>query len=167
VEMTQIIRYPDKILLQKSKTVEKFDKNLALLGDKLLKHLDISGGIGLSAVQLGEPLRLVAIAHPESETGKTGRMLLANPEIIKTEGSVSDIEGCFSLPGLWLEIERPESVEIKGQLITGFPFSARFTGYLARGMMHEIDHLEGRLIWDLLPGPKREETVKNYLSTAV
>ena len=165
--MAQIIRYPDEILLQKSKTVEKFDKNLVLLGDELLKYLDKSGGIGLAAVQLGEPLRLVAFSHPKGKTGKTGHILLANPEIVKTEGNILDIEGCFSLPGLWLEIERPESVEVKAQLITGAPFSARFTGYLARGMMHEIDHLEGRLIWDLLPGPKRKETVKNYLSTAI
>ena len=131
----------------------------------MLDCLNEMDGNGLAAIQLGEPIRLIAIACRENDRKLDCPALLVNPEISNTEGEMSDIEGCFSLPGVWLEIRRPNIVHVNALSIDGSPLSMQFNGYLARGVMHEIDHLEGRLIWDHLPEPEREKAIKQYLLT--
>lgn len=134
----------DPILRKVSRPVEKFDDHLFQLLDDMKETLDVAGGIGLAAVQVGVLRRVVII----DLDGKF--MELINPEIVEAKGKQCENEGCLSLPHKVGKTERPMSVKVRAQNREGNWCLYSGTELLARCFCHELDHLDGKLYTDRL-----------------
>lgn len=141
-----IIKLGDEILRKQSKPVEVFDEKLWTLLDDMKETMYAIGGVGLAAVQVGILKRATVIDTGEPEEG--GLMELINPVITKSEGSKTDREGCLSIPDREEKITRPETVWVSAQDRHGNKIEVSGSGYLARALCHEIDHMNGVLYID-------------------
>ena len=159
--METIIRYPDEMILQKSSEVGRFGPETAAVAEKLKRLMKAKNSVGMAAVQVGTPIRLTAIRDPQNNKGEP--LILANPRVVRSEGELSASEGCLSIPGVWLDISRPLEVEVESDLPGGDKRRHVFRKNLARGIMHEIDHMDGILIWDYLPLREKEEEISRFL----
>ena len=130
----------DEVLYKKCKEVTKFDERLHILLDDLYDTMKKAEGVGLASPQVGILKRAVVI---EVEEG--GRLELVNPEIIETEGTQKDKEGCLSVPEEFYYVTRPYKVTVKAQDRFGNEFTKTGEGLLARAICHECDHLDGLL----------------------
>ena len=142
---------PDPILRMRAREVTEYDETLLELAQRMVNILVTTGGVGLSAPQVGHSTRMLMIR--DFDAWDQGRALvLCNPEItnLSAERSV-DMEGCLSLPGLHLGIERPNVVEARGYQPDGTFLEVRIDELQARIFQHEHDHLEGKLILDHVP----------------
>jgi len=150
-----ITKYGAAVLETKTKPVEKFDEKLARLCEDMFSSMYAASGVGLAAPQIGLNLRLAVI---DVTVGKNpeARLVLANPQIIHTEGDQREEEGCLSLPGFRGNVLRPRYVTIRAQDVTGKTFEMKGEGLLARAFCHEIDHLEGLLFIQHLSMLKRD-----------
>jgi len=156
----QILTEPNKILRQKSLPVENVDKNIQSLMDDMLETMYAAPGIGLAAIQVGIPKRVIVLDIEQKE-GKKNPIFLVNPEIIeKSENNSIYEEGCLSVPGQFAEIERPEKCYIKYLDYYGEKKEIKAEGMLATCIQHEIDHLEGILFIDYLSRLKKTMIVK-------
>ena len=137
---------PDPALRQKSKRVKLIDSSIQkLISDMLETMHAVPGRVGLAAPQVGTPLRVIVIGIPEEED-----IVLINPEIVRRKGERSVTEGCLSVPGYFGEIERAESVTVKGRDPSGKEIRIKASELLAQALEHEIDHLNGVLYIDHL-----------------
>jgi len=156
----QILTEPNKILRQKSLPVENVDKDIQSLMDDMLETMYAAPGIGLAAIQVGIPKRVIVLDIEQKE-GKKNPIFLVNPEIIeKSENNSIYEEGCLSVPGQFAEIERPEKCYIKYLDYYGEKKEIKAEGMLATCIQHEIDHLEGILFIDYLSRLKKTMIVK-------
>lgn len=131
------------LLRQKSKPVEKLDQEIFLLIEKMKKIVIEKEALGLAAIQVGVPLKIIVC-----KTEKDFKVFI-NPEIIKTsKEKESFIEGCLSLPNYYGEVVRPKTVVIKAINENGKKIKLKAYGLLARVIQHEIDHLNGVLFID-------------------
>ena len=130
----------DEVLYKKCKEVTKFDERLHILLDDLYDTMKKAEGVGLASPQVGILKRAVVI---EVEEG--GRLELVNPQIIETEGTQKDKEGCLSVPEEFYYVTRPYKVTVKAQDRFGNEFIKKGEGLLARAICHECDHLDGLL----------------------
>lgn len=147
--LRKIVMFGDSILNKKSRVVDKFDDRLAQLIDDMAETMYHENGVGLAAVQVGILKRVIVI-----DVGN-GLLELVNPEIIKTEGSQHNREGCLSFPGRFGTTERPMKVQVKAQDRNGTWHIYTGEGLLAMAFCHETDHLDGVLFTaHLLPGEK-------------
>lgn len=150
--LLEIITLPNPILRRKAHKVTDFGKDFKTLVENMIETMREAPGVGLAAPQVAIPLRLIVIEYGDDEDENVPRKLfvVANPEIIETSTEkVSGIEGCLSVPGLVGEVERYESVTVKGQNRLGKPIKVKASGWLARIFQHEIDHVEGIVYTDL------------------
>lgn len=113
------------------------DGEIAELGRDMLKLMFEYNGIGLAAPQIGINKRIFVMGNP------TQSYICVNPEIVSGSGTVKEQEGCLSFPGLWLHVNRYETVQVKYQDILGKPHEREFSGMAARVFQHEYDHLNG------------------------
>ncbi len=165
-----IVTIPDKGLRSKNQTVTKFDADLQQLIDNMIETLREANGAGLAAPQVGRPLRLAIIwTLPEeddqgNELPNTRELFVViNPEIYwSSRDTVKGIEGCLSIPGYVGEVERAESVRVRGFDRHGRKFRRRFDDWTARIFQHEIDHLNGELYIDKLTGPENIWTEEEF-----
>ncbi len=151
--MRKILGHNSPVLRKKSKQVAKVTKEIQDLVGEMLEIMKVAKpkGIGLAAPQIGELLRIVVINFGE------GDMAFINPEIVFAEGECVYKEGCLSVPGLYADIKRAQKVKFKCLNVKGKPVSGSAEGVLARVLLHEIDHLEGKLFIDYLePGQEIE-----------
>ena len=130
----------DPCLSKKCREVEKFDARLHTLLDDMKDTLLVANGVGLAAPQVGILRRVVII-----DLGEEGIIELINPVITHTEGSVTDIEGCPSVPGKAGEVTRPQKATVKAFDRFGEPFEFTGEDLYARCICHECDHLDGIL----------------------
>ncbi|MEE8483202.1 MAG: peptide deformylase [Nitrospinota bacterium] len=160
--MSGVITYPDKRLLEKSVDVSAFDDETAALTATMKNILLENNAMGLAAPQIGVHLRVIAIG------GKDGSvpLVLVNPEVAEQSGYQFGMEGCLSIPGSWPKIERAQSVTVNAHDINGEPFIREEHGETARAILHEIDHLDGILMWDRLPEEERDAVIKDYMENA-
>lgn len=135
----KILTFGDELLTKKCRKVEKIDDRILTLLDDMAETLKESGGVGLAAPQVGILKRICVIDVGE------GLIELINPEIIKTSGSVEDVEGCLSIPGKWGYVTRPEKVTVKALNREGKEIKVTGEGLLARALCHETEHLDGIL----------------------
>ncbi|MCC6543954.1 MAG: peptide deformylase [Nitrospirae bacterium] len=151
-----IREYPDPILRQMSRRVEKWDDNLRRLIQDMKDTLDAIPGLGLAAVQVGEPVRLF-IYDPglSSEGPLINYSVFINPVITFKEGEVKGEEGCLSVPDFRESVVRSEIVTVKGNDMDGNSMEITAEGLLARVFQHEIDHINGVLFIDHLSSLKR------------
>ncbi|MCL1875279.1 MAG: peptide deformylase [Synergistaceae bacterium] len=141
--------YPDPVLTLKSEKVEKFDDELREIIDSMRLTLQISGGVGLAAPQIGISKCIAIIVRDEQQ------YILINPELIESSGNVTSEEGCLSFPEIFAQVTRPNCVKIKTNCINGEVKFFEVDGYIARAFLHEMDHLEGKLFIDHISPLKR------------
>ena len=156
----EILVEPNKILRQKSLKVDKVDEDLQKLMDDMLETMYAAPGIGLAAIQVGVPKRVIVL-DLSSRDEKKAPMYFVNPEILnKSEINSTYEEGCLSVPGQFAEIDRPEKCHIKYLDYYGQPKEIQAEGMLATCIQHEMDHLEGVLFIDYLSKLKKTMIVK-------
>ena len=158
--LKQILTEPNKILREKSLTVKVVDEDLQKLMDDMLETMYAAPGIGLAAIQVGVPKRIIVLDIAPKDKPKNP-MYFINPEIItKSENSSTYEEGCLSVPGQFAEINRPDKCHIKYLDYYGQPKEIKAEGMLATCIQHEIDHLEGILFIDYLSKLKKSMIIK-------
>lgn len=140
----RILTADEPILREKTKRVAEFDASLHRLLDDLLETMRDAPGIGLAANQVGVPLQVAVIEIDGLVTE------LINPKVVRRSGSITDWEGCLSIPGFVAEVERSEKVTVKARDRHGKEFRIKGDTLLARALQHEIDHLNGILYIDYL-----------------
>ena len=156
--LRQILTEPNSILRQKSSIVEKVDGEIQKLMDDMLETMYAAPGIGLAAIQVGVPKRIIVLDISRNEEPKKP-MFFINPEIVeKAKNNSTYEEGCLSVPGQFAEIERPESCHLKFLDYNGQPQEIKAEGMLATCIQH--DHLEGILFIDYLSKLKKSMIVK-------
>jgi len=134
----------NKILREKTQSVDKIDEEILTLAKDMIETMEQSNGIGLAANQIGRNLRIFILPKNLCE-----KQIFINPEIIKMSKNTYTIEeGCLSLPGVFLPTERAKSLKIKAIDKDGKRFKLKADDLLARVIQHEIDHLNGILITD-------------------
>jgi peptide deformylase len=161
-----IITLPDARLREVSKPVTGVSAELRTLVADMFETMYDAPGIGLAAIQIGVPLRVVTIDIARKEEPKTPLVFL-NPEIIvvSEEKSVYE-EGCLSIPDYYEEVERPARVRVRYMDGDGRAMELDCDGLLATCIQHEIDHLEGRLFIDHISRLKRERIAKKFTKAA-
>jgi len=133
-----------QVLRKISKPVEKFDERLNELIVDMIDTMKKADGAGLSAVQVGILKRVFVVAT------QNGIQEFINPEILETSGECPILEeGCLSVPNRYGKVKRPNRVTIKAMDKTGKEFIATYTGFDAKAMAHENDHLDGKLYIDI------------------
>ena len=160
--LRKILTEPNRVLRQKSLPVEQVDEDLRRLMDDMLETMYAAPGIGLAAIQIGIPKRVIVIdiAHKDKE-GQKDPMFFVNPEVIdKSKNNSTYEEGCLSVPGQFAEIDRPDKCHIKYLDYYGQPKELIAEGMLATCIQHEMDHLEGILFIDYLSKLKKSMIVK-------
>jgi len=158
--LREILTEPNKILRQKSLIVERVDEDLQKLMDDMLETMYAAPGIGLAAIQVGEPKRVIVLDIARKDAPKDP-MFFVNPEIIdKSKSNSTYEEGCLSVPGQFAEIDRPEKCHIKFLDYYGQPQEIKAEGMLATCIQHEMDHLEGILFIDYLSKLKKTMIIK-------
>jgi peptide deformylase len=172
--LRQILTEPNEILRKKSLPVKAVNKDLQKLMDDMLETMYAAPGIGLAAIQIGVPKRIIVMdigfrdksddINNYKEEGKKNPMYFVNPEIInKSKNNSKYEEGCLSVPGQFAEIERPEKCQVKYLDYNGQPKEIFAEGMLATCIQHEMDHLEGILFIDYLSKLKRSMIVKKLV----
>jgi len=156
----KIITEPSKILRQKSKTVENVGNEERKLMNDMLDTMYHANGIGLAAIQIGIPKRII-VMDISKNTEKKNPMYFVNP-IIKNKNSEHSTyeEGCLSVPNYFAEIDRPKKCEVEYLDYNGKKKTLSAEGLLATCIQHEMDHLEGILFIDYLSKLKKTMIVK-------
>tara|TARA_Y100000590_G_scaffold290907_2_gene327467 strand:+ start:5172 stop:5696 length:525 start_codon:yes stop_codon:yes gene_type:complete len=158
--LRKILKEPNKILRQKSLIVEKVDKDLQQLMDDMLETMYAAPGIGLAAIQVGVPKKVIVLDISQKD-GTKNPMFFINPEIIeKSKNNSTYEEGCLSVPGQFAEIDRPDKCHVKYLDYHGQPKEIKAEGMLATCIQHEMDHLEGILFIDYLSKLKKTMIIK-------
>lgn len=162
----EIITLPDPLLRKASAPVERVDSELLKLADEMLEAMYAAPGVGLAAVQVGVPRRLVVLDTSKDEDARSP-LVLVNPEIVSL-GSEMRLheEGCLSIPDVRVEIERPSVVTVRYLDREGKPQELTAEGLLATAIQHEVDHLNGKLIIDFLSRLKRDIIVRKFRKQA-
>ena len=164
----RIYETPDPVLRQISKPVETFDAELKTLVADMFETMYEAPGIGLAAVQVGVPIRLLVIdlqdpEDPEDPKSKPVRdpRVFINPEILwHSDSEVPYTEGCLSVPEQYAEVMRPDKIRAKWQDSDGKTYEEEIDGLLAVCLQHEMDHLNGVLFIDHLSRLKRSMAIK-------
>ena len=156
----EILTAPDPRLRQVSKPVERVDDDLRALMDDMLETMYAAPGIGLAAIQVGVPVRVIVMDLAGEEEPPEPRYFV-NPEILDPSEDLSLYqEGCLSVPEFFEEVERPSRCRVKYLDYDGEPKILEAEGLLATCIQHEMDHLEGVLFIDHLSRLKRERILK-------
>ena len=170
MSVRRIVFSNDPMLHEPSRPVRRFDERLEELVQDMIETMRAADGIGLAAVQVGVPQRVIVIelpAVPDEEAAEaegapeTELYVLVNPEITNTSDEKEEaIEGCLSIPGWAGEVGRYRSVTIEGVDLQGDEVCIRAEGLLARVLQHEIDHCQGTVFIDHIDDPEKIWSVK-------
>lgn len=168
-----LVILPDAQLRLVSKPVEAVTPEIRTLVDDMFETMYDAPGIGLAAIQIGEPVRVVTIdlAKRDVKEGEEPEpkkpQAFINPEVIWTSEEVSTYEeGCLSIPEYYEEVERPAKVKVRYMDLDGKTQEIEAEGLLATCLQHEIDHLNGVLFIDHLSRLKRERVTKKFAKAA-
>lgn len=162
-----IITLPDPILRQVSAPIERVDDDLRRLVEDMIETMYAAPGVGLAAVQVGVPRRLIVLDTAEDGEEEHRPLAMINPEI-RSLGEEKRLyeEGCLSIPDVRVEIERPASLRVGYLDLEGRPQELAAEGLVATIVQHEMDHLEGRMIIDFLSRLKRDIIVRKFKKQA-
>jgi len=160
MSIREIITVPDPLLREVSQPVESMDETIAVLLDDMLETMYDAPGIGLAAIQVGVPRRVVVLDVNEDDDERRPICML-NPEIVAREGELTPFEeGCLSIPEVRVEVERPSICTVRYIDRQGTPQELTADGLLAKAIQHEVDHLDGKLIIDHLSKLRREMVIR-------
>ena len=156
IALAQIRQYPDKVLRMRAREVETFDDDLARLAEKMGRLMHDARGVGLAATQVGVLQRLFVFQLAGDDEVTT----LVNPEITKRSRSTEVAEeGCLSLQGVLVPVERNSEVTIEGQDLGGAPLKLELEEMDARVVQHELDHLDGVLMLERTDDQSRKDAL--------
>jgi len=147
--------YGDPVLRQVASEVTAFDPALHALVADLFDTMRAYRGVGLAANQVGQPARVLVVEVPLDDE-ETARMALVNPVLSEPAGSEVGEEGCLSIPGIYEDVRRAARVRVRAKDPQGRALDFVASGYLARVLQHEVDHLDGVLFPDRLSPLKRQ-----------
>jgi peptide deformylase len=150
-----IVKYGDPVLEKTGDPITNFDDDLKKLVEDMFESMYAAHGVGLAAPQIGLSLRL-AVIDVSFKEDPNARLVLANPEIIHTEGRQKGQEGCLSIPEFREDVTRPMKVTIRAQDVNGKWYEKTGEELLARAFLHETDHLYGKLYISHISGLKRD-----------
>jgi peptide deformylase len=154
--LAQIRQYPDPALRMQAREVEQFDDDLAHLVERMLRLMADANGVGLAANQVGV-VRRVFVFQPDAESEPVA---VVNPVIAERgKETVADEEGCLSMQGVQVPVERPTTVRLEGCDPAGAELSFELSDLAARVVQHELDHLDGVLIIDRTTDAARKEAL--------
>jgi peptide deformylase len=153
----EIRTYPDPVLRNKTARVETIDNSLGRLIEDMIATMHAAPGVGLAANQVGIALQLAVIdlSSRENEEQRHPLIVIINPEILSMEGSITEEEGCLSIPDYSEKVKRAARVKVRAQDRKGKVFEIEAEGLLAKALQHEIDHLNGLLFIDHLSPLKK------------
>jgi peptide deformylase len=158
--LREILVVPNPVLKQVSQPVARVDDELRALMDDMLETMYAAPGIGLAAIQIGEPRRVIVMDLAREGEEKQPRHFV-NPEITwRSEETAPYEEGCLSVPEYFDEVQRPARVKLRYLNYQGEPVEEEAEGLFAVCIQHEMDHLDGVLFIDHLSRLKREQAVK-------
>jgi peptide deformylase len=164
--LRDIITLPDKRLRTVSKPVAKIDAATKKLVGDMFETMYAAPGIGLAAIQVGEPRRIITLDLAKKDEKKDPQVII-NPELLWTsEEKGSYEEGCLSIPEYYEEVERPKAVKVKFLDLQGESHEIEAAGLLATVLQHEIDHLNGVLFIDHISKLKRDRVIKKFAKAA-
>ena len=164
--LREILIVPDPLLKQVSKPVDRVDDDLRGLMDDMLETMYAAPGIGLAAIQIGVPKRVIVMDIAKQDEPKAPRYFV-NPEILwASEETAPYEEGCLSVPEIYDEVERPARVKIRYLNYAGEPVEEDAEGLFAVCIQHEMDHLDGVLFIDHLSRLKRDRAVSKVKKAA-
>ncbi|HXF88810.1 MAG TPA: peptide deformylase [Xanthobacteraceae bacterium] len=162
----EIIKLPDKRLRLVSKPVAKVDPAVRRLIDDMFETMYAAPGVGLAAIQVGEPKRVVTVDLAKKDEPKDPRVFI-NPEVIwSSQDKRVYQEGCLSIPEIYEEVERPAVVKVKYMDVDGKMHELEASGLLATVLQHEIDHTNGILFIDHISKLKRDRIIKKFTKAA-
>ena len=147
--------FGDPVLRERARDVRDFDDTLRALVADLYETMAAYTGVGLAANQVGVAQRVFVVDVPH-EDGSRDRFAVVNPVLDQRRGKEKAEEGCLSMPGILEEVQRATSVRVRGFDEHGQPLERVVTGFLARAIQHETDHLDGVLFTDRLSLLKRQ-----------
>ena len=150
-----IVKYGDPVLEKPAEKVTVFDQELQKLLDDMFESMYAAHGVGLAAPQIGISRR-IAVVDITFKEDPNAKLALINPEIIHTEGSYTQQEGCLSLPEFRENVARPSLVTVRAQDAQGNWFEKTGEDLLARALLHETDHLNGKLYITHISALKRD-----------
>jgi peptide deformylase len=162
VALAQIRQYPDAVLRMRARDVESFDDDLARLADRMAHLMHDARGVGLAATQVGVLQRLFVFQAAEEDEVTA----IVNPEItVRTEETEVADEGCLSLQGVLVPVERAIGVTVVGQDVQGQPLELELEEIDARVVQHEIDHLDGVLMLERTDDDSRRDALATLRRT--
>jgi peptide deformylase len=164
--LREIIILPDKRLRLVSEPVKTVDAGVRALVDDMFETMYEAPGVGLAAIQIGVPKRIVTADTAKKDEEKRPQVFL-NPEVVwSSEDKASYEEGCLSIPEYYEEVERPTQVKVRYMDIDGKSQEIEANGLLATVLQHEIDHLNGVLFIDHISKLKRDRVIKKFAKAA-
>ena len=168
--LRHIITLPDPKLRLVSKPIARIDAGLKKLMDDMIETMHDAPGIGLAAIQIAEPIRLLVVDIAKRQKGQEEEpnpQVFVNPQIVWTSEERSTYEeGCLSIPEYYAEVERPASIRARYLDREGKPGEVLAEGLLATVLQHEIDHLDGVLFIDHISKLKRDRVIKKFQKAA-
>ena len=152
-----ILHFPDPRLRNSAEPVQTVDDDVRKLVDDMLETMYAAPGIGLAAVQINVPKRVITIDTSED---RSQPLCLINPEIVERRGSQEMEEGCLSVPGIYETVQRSDWIKVEALNRQGEPFTLETDGLLSVCVQHEMEHLDGKLFVDHLSTLKRQRIRK-------
>ena len=161
-----IVIIPDPILRTTSKPVERVDDELRKFADDMLATMYDAPGVGLAAIQVAQPIRMLTVDVSEKEDDPNPQVFI-NPKIVQKSDTPNVYEeGCLSIPDIYADVERPAEVTVEYLDLSGEQKTIKADGMLATVLQHEIDHLDGALFIDYLSKLKREMVIRKFKKLA-
>ena len=151
----EIFKYPDSILKKKAKIVERIDDDIKGLINDMAETMFRAPGLGLAAPQVGKSLR-IAVINISTPEKRMDFLSIINPHIVLKEGSITNEEGCLSVPGFRTNVKRFSHIAVEALNPDGKEFKIEADGLISIVLQHEIDHLEGILFIDRISRLKRD-----------
>ena len=150
-----IVKYGDPVLQKAGEDVNNIDGRLAEFIGNMFETMYEAKGVGLAGPQVALSKKLFVMDVSSGKEAKD-RIVCINPQIVETKGEVLSEEGCLSFPGIYFEVERPEIVTVSAIDLNGKEFTFEVSGIAARCVLHENDHINGRLFIEFLSPLKRD-----------
>ncbi len=162
-----IVVWPDSRLREKSREIDEITDEIRTLYRDMTDTMYAQNGLGLAAIQIGVPLQMFVVeARLAGRDEKDGPLAFINPEIVETgDETERSEEGCLSFPEVYVPVDRPLQAKLRAMGIDGKTFEVDGEGLMARCMLHENDHLCGKLLVDYV-GPLKRQMIKRRLKRA-
>ena len=159
-----VVVWPDDRLRQPSVAIEAFDADVRALYQDLVDSMYAENGLGIAALQLGDNRRMFIVEPKLAGRPETDQpVAFCNPEILEVSDEQQDSEeGCLSFPDIYIKVKRPMRTKVRAQDLDGNWFEIEGSALLARCLLHEFDHLTGKLLVDFV-GPLKRTMIKKKL----